>query len=48
MTPLERLEAAANAWYAAPHDSVAESDAAGDMYEAAQAVLAAAELEEAA
>lgn len=39
---LERLQAAADAWYAAPHDSVAEKDAAGEMYEAAQVVLAAA------
>lgn len=48
MTPLERLEAAANTWYAAPHDSVAEKDAAGEMYEAARAVLAAAQHLEAA
>jgi hypothetical protein len=40
MSPLERLQAAADAWYAAPHESVAEKDAAGEMYEASQAVLA--------
>ena len=43
MSPLERterLEAAANAWYAAPHDSVAEYDAAGEMYDAIQGLLA--------
>lgn len=50
MSPLERLEAAAQAWFAAPIGSVAEDDAAGEMYQAAQAVLAAAapELKEAA
>lgn len=42
MSPLERLQAAADAWHAAPIGSVEESDAAGDMYTAAQAVLAAA------
>ncbi len=40
MSPLERLAAAADDWYAAPHDSVAEQDAAGEMYDAARAVLA--------
>ena len=40
VSPLERLEAAANAWYAAPHDSVAEYDAAGEMYDAIQGLLA--------
>ena len=40
MTPLERLAAALAGWQAAPHDSVAEKDAAGEMYAAGVAVLA--------
>ena len=40
MTPLERLEAALEAWQDAPHESVAEKDAANEMYAAGVAVLA--------
>ena len=40
MTPIERLEAAANTWHAAPIGSVAENDAAGEMYDAIQGLLA--------
>ena len=39
-SPLERLAAALAGWQAAPHDSVAEKDAAGEMYAAGVAVLA--------
>ena len=40
VTAIERLEAAANTWYAAPIGSVAETDAAGEMYDAIQGLLA--------
>lgn len=39
---LAALSEAADEWYAAPHGSIAEDDAAGKMYDAAQALLAAA------
>jgi hypothetical protein len=37
---LDDLRAAADAWHAAPIGSVAEQDAAGEMYRAARAVEA--------
>ena len=48
MSPLERLEAALEAWQAAPIGGIEENDAANEMYAAGAAVLAAAEHLEAA